>query len=687
VIRRIASTLLGGYRFVYDEADDDSSLPFHLHLLQILIYCIVPAIVIILTLVLPKDRPTAVVIAGLVAFSLNTVVQLISYCVQRRSNQQTGLAGIKELEDDEACCGKKAYLFLFPARQSLTELLVCVLLTGVYTSLMTYFMHGATLDALNSHLTIYDKQVFWGLTLATIVLSSYSLLSRPIPESTPYMTNTDAFSLFSSHYQRVGYSVIILGAVCIAEFSSKYHSTINGINRYFQIAYILNFVFLLLQMAGMLSSPMVTLAWFAEQVDIHVLGATPRASDSRIAMSFVINSGIVIAMYFANNFSIRLVNGTILGVILAWVFSHNVLLNVGISKPFKVVNDRAKYEELYSQIAFGMSPAQKGKLEAQSKAKNLVTFGVFTLLDGAACLAPCLILIQNYSWLLSDLARTRNISSILFIIAFALSILAYLISAIYKRALWRVIPCCAREGSPVILSRLLQALIKACLSLAYTGLLVLEPNWNSILLHYRAYNRLFHNPLAATLESFLLFLYLQSPSKGSLPSFLVLFLIHIGLHRSMLLCNKCLYVVVSLTTAYRNKKQRFASQSLCFLLEFTVLLPLFLLALLYSTLVNSATVPFLGFAYFLPGYPKPQRAWSALAPVAANGNDQRSDGHLYQAMMPQLEKELARLFHGDPFLFRAGSFYLLKNEKMVALLQVVERGNNFLAYQLKGTEL
>ena len=222
---------------------------------------------------------------------------------------------------------------------------------------MTYFMHGLTLDTLNSHLTSYDKQVFWGLTLATIVLSSYSLVSRPIPESTPYMTNADAFSLFSSHYQRVGYSLIILGSVCIAEFSSKHHATINGMNGYFQIAYILNFIFLILQMAGMLSNPVVTLAWLAEQVDVHVLGATPRASDSRIAMSFVINSGIVIGMYFVNNYSTRLVNGTILGVILAWVFSHNVLLKVGMVKPFHVVNERARYEELYAQIAFGMSPA------------------------------------------------------------------------------------------------------------------------------------------------------------------------------------------------------------------------------------------------------------------------------------------------------------------------------------------
>lgn len=43
--------------------------------------------------------------------------------------------------------------------------------------------------------------------------------------------------------------------------------------------------------------------------------------------------------------------------------------------------------------------------------------------------------------------------------------------------------------------------------------------------------------------------------------------------------------------------------------------------------------------------------------------------------------------NGDPFLFRVGSYYLLKNEKMIALIQIVERGNNYLVYVLKGTEL
>jgi hypothetical protein len=42
---------------------------------------------------------------------------------------------------------------------------------------------------------------------------------------------------------------------------------------------------------------------------------------------------------------------------------------------------------------------------------------------------------------------------------------------------------------------------------------------------------------------------------------------------------------------------------------------------------------------------------------------------------------------GDPFLFHAGSHYLLKNEKMIALIQILERGSNYVVYTLKGTEL
>ena len=41
----------------------------------------------------------------------------------------------------------------------------------------------------------------------------------------------------------------------------------------------------------------------------------------------------------------------------------------------------------------------------------------------------------------------------------------------------------------------------------------------------------------------------------------------------------------------------------------------------------------------------------------------------------------------DPFSFQRDRFYLLKNEKMIVLIQVLERGHNYLYFTLKGTEL
>ncbi len=45
------------------------------------------------------------------------------------------------------------------------------------------------------------------------------------------------------------------------------------------------------------------------------------------------------------------------------------------------------------------------------------------------------------------------------------------------------------------------------------------------------------------------------------------------------------------------------------------------------------------------------------------------------------------MLNADPLTFRVGSFYLLKNEKMIALIQILERGNNYMVYSIKGTEL
>ena len=109
--------------------------------------------------------------------------------------------------------------------------------------------------------------------------------------------------------------------------------------------------------------------------------------------------------------------------------------------------------------------------------------------------------------------------------------------------------------------------------------------------------------------------------------------------------------------------------------------------LLITTFLDTATIPFLGFAFFIIGYPKPKRGWSEINPAEANPNDERSDGHLYQAMMPQLSSEIQNILTSDPFNFGRGSFYFMKNEKMIVLIQVLERGGNYVLFTVKGTEL
>lgn len=85
------------------------------------------------------------------------------------------------------------------------------------------------------------------------------------------------------------------------------------------------------------------------------------------------------------------------------------------------------------------------------------------------------------------------------------------------------------------------------------------------------------------------------------------------LHRAFLLLHKANYMFLSLVTAYKNKKQRFAMQTIIFALEFTIFLPITIGVLLISTLLNTATIPFLGFAFFTVGSLKPVRNWSQIA--------------------------------------------------------------------------
>jgi hypothetical protein len=56
-------------------------------------------------------------------------------------------------------------------------------------------------------------------------------------------------------------------------------------------------------------------------------------------------------------------------------------------------------------------------------------------------------------------------------------------------------------------------------------------------------------------------------------------------------------------------------------------------------------------------------------------------------MMPQLSAEIHKILLADPFQLGRGSFYFMKNEKMIVLINIVERGSNYILFTVKGTEL
>ena len=152
----------------------------------------------------------------------------------------------------------------------------------------------------------------------------------------------------------------------------------------------------------------------------------------------------------------------------------------------------------------------------------------------------------------------------------------------------------------------------------------------------RAYSKLFHDPAMAAIDTMLALVAMTnmesraSSDQVSFPQ--LLFVSHFVINKLLLLLDKADYMLVSYLTAMKNRKQRFKGQECCFLLQFTLLLPFTLGVLVLTTLLDTATIPVLGFAFFSVGFPRPLRGWSASVSNRPSMTDSRSDGHLYASM-------------------------------------------------------
>lgn len=148
-------------------------------------------------------------------------------------------------------------------------------------------------------------------------------------------------------------------------------------------------------------------------------------------------------------------------------------------------------------------------------------------------------------------------------------------------------------------------------------------------------------------------------------------------------------MLTSVLTAYKNKKQRIKYQSICFGLQGTVLLPYLMMTVVYSTVMDTALIPCFGFAFMIPGYLKPQRGWSQITPVTPGPNSTVSDGQIYSSMKLQISAQIRKLIEQDPNCaqWTPGQIYLFKNEKMIIIVHILERGNDYVVFTMKGSEL
>ena len=141
------------------------------------------------------------------------------------------------------------------------------------------------------------------------------------------------------------------------------------------------------------------------------------------------------------------------------------------------------------------------------------------------------------------------------IIAFALTVIQWIISSMSRYALLRVIPMphTSVGNIQLMISTILRTLIMISLTIAYVSIDKFESvvfyyevlQVLQVLLLYRALNKLYHCPLTASIESLIL-LYV--------PDMWLLWMASFMLNRALILYRKSTYILVSIMTAMKNKK-------------------------------------------------------------------------------------------------------------------------------------
>eukprot|EP00753_Platysulcus_tardus_P018177 PLAT6760.2.p1 GENE.PLAT6760.2~~PLAT6760.2.p1 ORF type:complete len:1178 (+),score=446.54 PLAT6760.2:49-3582(+) len=205
--------------------------------------------------------------------------------------------------------------------------------------------------------------------------------------------------------------------------------------------------------------------------------------------------------------------------------------------------------------------------------------------------------------------------------------------------------------------------------------------WLLAMLSSRAVARLLCD---AGRSSVVLALYAALPATvfGSvLPTPVTLLLLDLLLVRGCAALSNFRFFLHHLITTRTVKKARFPGSSAVLALS-CLFFPLPLAVCAAAAALGSTVLPLLGLPLLTVASPRALHSWPRLQTHSS------TEGAYYQQLMARLLPSLQQLLHsGRLGSLRAGRFFLVRLEKMMAILQVTESGSGYVCLHAKGMEL
>ncbi|EAR99357.2 carrier protein (macronuclear) [Tetrahymena thermophila SB210] len=616
----IIHTILGGYLINDEESNIDLSFGFHLF--QLLLYFMFPIIVFICGLMASSNSDYVVggIIPGVINLVINLILQVISIIWQKKINENPLLVSESV----------KHYCTIVKHKSPL-NLIYSVFIMGVLSFFASNFISKAGIAV----------QI---LTLITSLTSFYSLVSASPSEFSQISNNNIDLGRYSTAHMRSQYFLLLL----IINFCLDTKS--NNI-----VFSILIPLLPLLWALGCLSSLYVSFIYGVEKLNQYILGnSETTSSDLRLTISTAIQLIVIliISVIVANSYSKqhlldRVKLSTLLSSILGFILSWNYLFKLGIASSTKS-KESALYIWTFKVILL---------------ASSIIFPLVFSQTDDGKtiCLISLIAFVIN---IISQYSQNAYIFERFTGITDKFNRLLCLVQQI------------------IFTAAISQVSLSAAQTFSEYDFTQFDKNYIfiQVVLIYRLFHQIYTNPLMTGLM--LSEIYIYSVARNEKPSLILIYspLLYIGNYAISNFLKRILIWLYSIIKMNSSKKQRIQRLGLFNILSFTIFLPLNLISICVTSILDIPFLPFLGLPLYFIGFPRPKRFWPEVKQVIKNSGESL----LYQKFLKNFQPSFSQILRKRNI--QVGEFFLIRIEKYLATIQILENGQNYVVVQLRGLE-